>query len=1341
MILRICNKTLSQEKKMTSTKKTVRNLGRLFFGLLICISVIKWDLTTVSAAPTAVLEETFADASQFTTSTAFFSDGGGDFFGISDGAGGGDFGGGSAPSALKAYTGFTGNFLTGMDLDEEGASLPITISWTGIDISGGSDLQFSADFAEYFDDPGDIDTADYLLVEAQIDSGGYVNILEFRGNDGDGFNGLFAVDTDNDGVGDGTTMGNAAQNFTAAIAGTGSTLDLQISISLDSGDEDIGIDNVTITAEFPLLDEPFDDTSQFTTSEVFFSDAGVSTGYDYYGISDGAGGGDFGGDPVPNVSAYTGFTGNFLTGQDLDGEGATLPITISWTGIDINGETDLQFSADFAEYADGSSGGIDYADFIRVEVQIDGGGYTNILEFRGDLEFNGLFAVDTDNDGIGDGATMGNEAQNFTAAIAGTGTTLDLRISCQLNSGYEDFGLDNVKITSGSVADTIPPIIQSLSPTDDAHGVTLGIDMVATFDENVQAGTGNITLYLAADDSVVEPIDVTGTQVSISGADVTINPTSDLTIDTDYYIQIDSGAIEDTSGNSFAGISDMNTWNFSTSMTRIYDIQGNGATSPLLGSIETTIGIVIGDFQDSGELSGFFLQDATGDGDATTSDGIFIYVPTSNLDWYGFDVEIGQEVQVTGRVNEYNTFTELDYVEDITIINPTPNLLAATSVSLPETTDGDLEQYEGMLISINGSLTVVQNYFLGRYGQMTLSGSGRLYQPTNQFAPGSASAIALADLNARSWLFLDDGSNAQNPAIVPYLGSPPPAVIRAGDTVSGLTGVLDYGTINSSGGRDYRLHPTQIPSFTAMNMRTPAPSSVGGSVKVASFNVLNYFVTLDGSGTICGPTGGQDCRGADSSSEFTRQRDKIVAAMCAINADVFGLMELENPNPSNDPNPGDGFSNYVLLDLVNGLNDAGSACPDKTYTFIDSAATGTDAIQVGIIYKSSTMTPASGLIVLDDAGFIDPNTTGTPKNRPAQAIAFEDSSGERFSVVVNHLKSKGSSCGAGDDDLTTGQGNCNLTRTLAAAYQRDWIAHDPTGSGDVDYLIIGDLNSYAQEDPIMAFSNNGFLNLIETLQGPNAYSYIFDGLSGYLDHAIAHSSFPAQIAGVTEWHINADEPTVIDYDENYNPSGYYSATPYRASDHDPVVIGLDLQHEVVGTVNGIVEGIPNSFPNGICGSITFTTLGTVDHVDIAYRQTHPSVNFDGLPRGYVFTAYDSGNNEVTTGFTADLTMCYADIELYLAGIDGSEEPNLHAYRYAGSDTWQEYSIVDTANNTVTAETVSALGHWGLGIDADQPTAVSLQRFDGSSGLSLTTWILAGLSVLGCGLMLLKRRNA
>ena len=395
-------------------------------------------------------------------------------------------------------------------------------------------------------------------------------------------------------------------------------------------------------------------------------------------------------------------------------------------------------------------------------------------------------------------------------------------------------------------------------------------------------------------------------------------------------------------------------------------------------------------------------------------------------------------------------------------------------------------------------------------------------------------------------------------------------MIRAGDTVSNLTGVLDYGQIDSGETGscassstlftgDYRLHPTTPPVFNDDNPRTAAPDAVGGRLKLASFNVLNYFTTIDSGANICGPTGGQGCRGADSVSEFVKQQTKIVAALCAIDADVVGLMEIENPNPANDPAPADGISNYVAQDLVDALNAASSTCPDKSYTFVDSGATGTDAIRVDFIYKDSTVSPVGAPAVLTDSAFTNPFGSSTQKNRPAVAQTFaEDSSGERFTAVVNHLKSKGSDCGGAPDDDPL-QGNCNGTRTAAADYLvNTWLPTDPTGSGDADFMVMGDLNAYAMEDPVTTVTAAGYTNLILSRNGDSAYSYIFDGQSGYLDHALANASLVLQVTGVTEWQINTDEPAVIDYNEDFNPAGYYSPDAYRASDHDPVVVGLNL---------------------------------------------------------------------------------------------------------------------------------------------------------------------------------------
>ncbi len=142
-----------------------------------------------------------------------------------------------------------------------------------------------------------------------------------------------------------------------------------------------------------------------------------------------------------------------------------------------------------------------------------------------------------------------------------------------------------------------------------------------------------------------------------------------------------------------------------------------------------------------------------------------------------------------------------------------------------------------------------------------------------------------------------------------------------------------------------------------------------------------------------------------------------------------------------------------------------------------------------------------------------------------------------------------------------GQGNCNLTRTNAALALANWLASDPTGTGATQQLIIGDLNSYAMEDPIIALTDANFDNLIERFVGNSqAYSFVFQGESGYLDHALANAELSAQITGVTEWHSNADEPRALDYNVEFKTPEqvelFYKPDPFRASDHDALLVKL-----------------------------------------------------------------------------------------------------------------------------------------------------------------------------------------
>jgi predicted extracellular nuclease len=334
----------------------------------------------------------------------------------------------------------------------------------------------------------------------------------------------------------------------------------------------------------------------------------------------------------------------------------------------------------------------------------------------------------------------------------------------------------------------------------------------------------------------------------------------------------------------------------------------------------------------------------------------------------------------------------------------------------------------------------------------------------------------------------------------------------------------------------YRVHATIAPNWVHANARTTSPNSTGGTLRVASFNVLNYFN---------GPTF-PTARGASTAAEFTRQRTKIINAITAMNADVIGLIEIEN----------DGYgASSAIQDLVNGLNT--SAPVGTSYAFINPGVllVGTDQITVGIVYRVETVTPIGAAQIKTNGAF-------AAQNRPPMAQTFQQiNGGGKLTVVVNHFKSKGSVC-TGDPDTGDGQGNCNLTRVNAANDLTSWLATDPTGSGDTDFLVVGDLNAYAMEDPVTAIKNAGYTNLTESFLGQFAYSYVFSGQSGYLDHALATSSLALQVSGLAEWHINCDEPTVLDYNVEFKSAGQvtslYSTEPYRASDHDPVIIGLTL---------------------------------------------------------------------------------------------------------------------------------------------------------------------------------------
>ena len=251
-------------------------------------------------------------------------------------------------------------------------------------------------------------------------------------------------------------------------------------------------------------------------------------------------------------------------------------------------------------------------------------------------------------------------------------------------------------------------------------------------------------------------------------------------------------------------------------------------------------------------------------------------------------------------------------------------------------------------------------------------------------------------------------------------------------------------------------------------------------------------------------------------------------------------------------------STESLEQIVTGLNTKLGA---GTYAYLDTGTIGDDGIKTGFLYMPATVSLRGSYALLDAGVDVRFNSS---RNREALAQTFvQKSSGGALTIVANHLKSKGSNCNdEGDPNVGDGQGNCNITRTDAAAAIADWLATDPTTSGDPDFLIVGDLNAYIAEDPLTALKNAGFVNLIEAANGFDVYSFVFDGQSGALDHALASAGLVPQIVETVEWHINADEPPVLDYNLEFGrgPDLFDAESPYRVSDHDPIIIGIDLRN-------------------------------------------------------------------------------------------------------------------------------------------------------------------------------------
>ena len=479
--------------------------------------------------------------------------------------------------------------------------------------------------------------------------------------------------------------------------------------------------------------------------------------------------------------------------------------------------------------------------------------------------------------------------------------------------------------------------------------------------------------------------------------------------------------------------------------------------------------------------------------------------------------------------------------------SPDPQSAETAVVIQGDLSEVDWRSLVGRTVTVDGDLVVVDTYDLARRGRVSVA-RDRLFVPTSHIDPNdtdasgtsfeggtNVSAISAAQkFNDRAVLILDDESDDQNvfpPALFPGLGTAHPTV-RLGTVVSGVSGVI-------SEDRNRILLRLSKPLQWTPSERPQRPDVGSADITVASFNVLNFFTTID--------DGTNNARGADTPSELTRQEAKIVSAITTLDADIIGLMELENNNEAEE---------RIVTALNQKLGNEiyqGCGTPDG----FREAPGGGDSIRVGIIYRKDRVAPEGKVTMIDDSAFFVARTPLVQSFRSVQG-------GAPLTLIVNHFKSKGSADEADEANKNKGDGQAayNAARRSQALSICDYIDQQQQNNERYQALVIGDLNAYQQEDPIDALRARGLVDLHEsadtsgTTDAMANYSYVYYGQCGSLDHAFATQPLAEKVTRVATWHINADEPRFLDYNEEFNPKSLFKPDPFRSSDHDPVIIGI-----------------------------------------------------------------------------------------------------------------------------------------------------------------------------------------
>jgi len=280
---------------------------------------------------------------------------------------------------------------------------------------------------------------------------------------------------------------------------------------------------------------------------------------------------------------------------------------------------------------------------------------------------------------------------------------------------------------------------------------------------------------------------------------------------------------------------------------------------------------------------------------------------------------------------------------------------------------------------------------------------------------------------------------------------------------------------------------------------------------VCAFNIENYFMTWGS-------------MGADSWSQHQDQREKVRKALKQINADIFGLVELQ-------------LGNEAINEIVSDLNEN---LPERHYRFFNDTETGTSQ-KVDFVYDANVVEPI-GTPTGTDAENIP--------NRKKMICFREKATGEKFIYSINHFKS-----------MNTGDEYRRVNEAKAVVKMYKDYRNDLRRNGikDHDVLFMGDFNCHAKTEPMFVFTDAGMIDLHRAFHADSSYSYRMRNASktSYIDQALSNETLYPQITGMAAYHINSDE------EDRYNYKYGSDLSMFRCSDHDPVLVGLKLDSTLV----------------------------------------------------------------------------------------------------------------------------------------------------------------------------------